>query len=177
MTSFTFSAEQIKSRRQRRGAGWRMKSPRRSGCMTPNTIRQGCAAGSIAACTIEEAAQIFSLISGNFLVTPVFRISARNAPRAGHTVAPRPQPRRHATTCATRRRASARRMSQCDHPSLAESPKQLDSLALTRRARPFSEFMKPPIAICECCASSCFPTIPPRRGPNQSSQTPGRPNP
>jgi hypothetical protein len=78
MTSFTFSAEQVKSAppEVRR---WMENEIAKALGLQPRFEHDSSKmqANALAACTIEEAAQIFSLISGNFLVTQVFFELAR----------------------------------------------------------------------------------------------------
>jgi hypothetical protein len=82
MTSFTFSAEQIKSAPPEARRWMENEIANALGLQTPEHDPSRMHAGAIAACTIDEAAQIFSLISGNFLVTQVFFELARETPLA-----------------------------------------------------------------------------------------------
>jgi hypothetical protein len=81
MTSFTFSAEQVKSAppEVRR---WIENEVARALAMqtTPAHDSSKMQVNALAACTIDEVAEIFSLISGNFLVTQVFFELARDTP-------------------------------------------------------------------------------------------------
>lgn len=82
MTSFTFSAEQIKSAPPEARRWMENEIAKALGLQAPNHDPTRMKAGAVAACTIDEAAQIFNLISGNFLVTQVFFELARETPLA-----------------------------------------------------------------------------------------------
>jgi hypothetical protein len=82
MTSFTFSAEQIKSAPPEARRWMENEIAKALGLQAPEHDPSRMQAGAIAACTIDEATQIFNLISGNFLVTQVFFELARETPLA-----------------------------------------------------------------------------------------------
>jgi hypothetical protein len=82
MTSFTFSAEQIKSAPPEARRWMENEIAKALGLQPPEHDPSRMQAGAIAACTIDEATQIFNLISGNFLVTQVFFELARETPLA-----------------------------------------------------------------------------------------------
>ena len=132
MTSFTFSAEQISSAPREARRWMENEIAKALGLQAPEHDPLGMQAGAIAACTIDEAAQIFNLISGNFLVTQVFSSwRAKHPSRKAYR-------RSMASTSATRatpRRASTRGMSQRDHPRLAKGSKRPDSLAVRARRK------------------------------------------
>lgn len=78
MTSFTFSAEQIRSAPPEVRRWIENEIANALGSLArfehdPLRVE----AGALAACTMEEAAQIFNLISGDFLVTQIFFELAR----------------------------------------------------------------------------------------------------
>ena len=78
MTSFTFSAEQVKSappevRRWIENEVAKALALPAPSAHDPSKMQ----ASALAACTIDEVAQLFKLISGNFLVTQVFFELAR----------------------------------------------------------------------------------------------------
>jgi hypothetical protein len=81
MTSFTFSAEQVKSappevRRWIENEVTKALALQAPSVHDPSKMQ----ASALAACTIDEVAQLFNLISGNFLVTQVFFELARETP-------------------------------------------------------------------------------------------------
>ena len=81
MTSFTFSAEQVKSappevRRWIENEIVKAFGTRPNADITPSEMQ----IGPLAICTAEEAAEIFNLISGNFPVTQVFFELTRETP-------------------------------------------------------------------------------------------------
>ncbi len=83
MTSFTFSAEQIRSAPPEARRWMENEIAKALGSQAhsehdPSRMQ----AGALATTTIDEAAQIFSLISGNFLITQVFFELARETPLA-----------------------------------------------------------------------------------------------
>jgi hypothetical protein len=83
MTSFTFSAEQVKSAPPEVRRWMENEIAKALGLQArsehdPSKMQ----ASALAECTIEEIAQIFDLISGNFLVTQVFFELARETPVA-----------------------------------------------------------------------------------------------
>ena len=83
MTSFTFSAEQIRSAPPEVRRWMESEIAKALGSQVhfehdPSRMQ----AGALVAVTIDEAAQIFSLISGNFLVMQVFFELARETPLA-----------------------------------------------------------------------------------------------
>jgi hypothetical protein len=82
MTSFTFSAEQIKSAPPEARRWMENEIAKALGSQAHEHDPSRMQAGAIAACTLDEAAQIFNLISGNFLVTQVFFELARETPLA-----------------------------------------------------------------------------------------------
>jgi len=86
MTSFTFSAEQVKSappevRRWIENEVTKALALQAHPAHDPSKLQ----ASALAACTIDEVAQLFNLISGNFLVTQVFFELARETPLT-HTI-------------------------------------------------------------------------------------------
>ncbi len=83
MTSFTFSAEQVRSappevRRWMENEIARALGSQLHSEHDPSKMQ----AGALAAATVDEVAQIFNLISGNFLLTQVFFELARETPLA-----------------------------------------------------------------------------------------------
>ena len=83
MTSFTFSAEQIRSAPPEARRWMENEIAKALGSQAhvehePSRMQ----AGALAEATIEEAAEIFNLISGNFVVTQVFFELARETPLA-----------------------------------------------------------------------------------------------
>jgi hypothetical protein len=83
MTSFTFSAEQVRSappevRRWMDNEIAKALGSQAHSEHDPSTMQ----AGALAAATVEEVAQIFNLISDNFLLTQVFFELARETPLA-----------------------------------------------------------------------------------------------
>jgi hypothetical protein len=83
MTSFTFSAEQVRSappevRRWMENEIAKALGSQAHSEHDPSKMQ----AGALAEATIDEVAQIFNLISGNFLVTQVFFELARETPLA-----------------------------------------------------------------------------------------------
>jgi hypothetical protein len=83
MTSFTFSAEQIRSAPPEARRWMENEIAKALGAQAhPEHDPSRMQAGALATTTIDEAAQIFSLISGNFLVTQVFFELARETPLA-----------------------------------------------------------------------------------------------
>ena len=82
MTSFTFSAEQIKSAPPEARRWMENEIAKALGAQAHEHDPSRMQAGGLAATTVEEAVQIFNLISGNFLVTQVFFELARETPLA-----------------------------------------------------------------------------------------------
>ena len=82
MTSFTFSAEQIRSAPPEVRRWMENEIAKALGSQPHEHDPSRMQAGALAAVTIDEAAQIFSLISGNFLVMQVFFELARETPLA-----------------------------------------------------------------------------------------------
>jgi len=83
MTSFTFSAEQVRSAPAEVRRWMENEIAKALGLQAhsehdPSKMQ----AGALAEATIDEVAQIFNLISGNFLVTQVFFELARETPLA-----------------------------------------------------------------------------------------------
>jgi len=82
MTSFTFSAEQIKSAPPEARRWMENEIAKALGAQAHEHDPSRMQASALAAIAIEEAAQIFNLISGNFVVTQVFFELARETPLA-----------------------------------------------------------------------------------------------
>jgi hypothetical protein len=83
MTSFTFSAEQIRSAPPEARRWMENEIAKALGSQAHSEHGPSrTQAGALATTTIDEAAQIFSLISGSFLVTQVFFELARETPLA-----------------------------------------------------------------------------------------------
>ena len=82
MTSFTFSAEQIKSAPPEARRWMENEIAKALGAPAHEHDPSRMKADALAATTIDEAVQIFNLIMGNFLVTQVFFELARETPLA-----------------------------------------------------------------------------------------------
>jgi hypothetical protein len=81
MTSFTFSAEQVRSAPPEVRRWMESEIARALGSQVPSEHDPSkMQAGALAAVTIDEVAQIFNLISDSFLVTQVFFELARETP-------------------------------------------------------------------------------------------------
>jgi hypothetical protein len=111
MTSFTFSAEQIRSAPPdvRR---WMEEEIGKALSETSLARREAPKqSGELAACSLDEIAQIFNLISGNFLVTQVFFELARETPQG------EPLPELHAVSLAAMQKhtqlANGEALAQC----------------------------------------------------------------
>ncbi|HTV32655.1 MAG TPA: hypothetical protein VME69_06080 [Methylocella sp.] len=78
MTSFTFSAEQVKSAPPE-VRHWIENEIIKALALPPHAVPESSTAheNALAACSVDEVAQVFNLISGNFLVTQVFFELAR----------------------------------------------------------------------------------------------------
>ena len=113
MTSFTFSAEQIKSAPPEARRWMENEIAKALGGQAHEHDPSRMQAGALAATTIDEAIQILNLISGNFVVAQVFFELARETPaRARHPVAPWPQPRATCSdTCNSAMGVSSRNVS------------------------------------------------------------------
>ena len=83
MTSFTFSAEQVRSAPPEVRRWMENEIARALGSQVQSEYGPTKAqAGALAAATVDEVAQIFNLLSGNFLLTQVFFELARETPLA-----------------------------------------------------------------------------------------------
>ena len=136
MTNFTFSIEQVRSAppEVRRWIEHEIMAALAALNRSEHDPSQVHTA-ALAACMPQEAAQLFEMIKGNFLLSQIFFELARDMPNShGAAAASSLQRRRYPASHAAWRWRSARRLLHCDQSRVSDDPQRSGGDAIWLRS-------------------------------------------